>query len=60
MSYEMNISQSKIKAFLGIIGIDISDGEVNNILIKDKEKFSKEKYLMELEVRTVEKVVILF
>ena len=56
----MNISQSKIKAFLGIIGIDISDGEVNNILIKDKEKFSKEKYLMELEVRTVEKVVILF
>ena len=43
MSYEMNISQSKIKALLDIIGIDISDGEVNNILIKDKEKFHEEK-----------------
>ncbi len=43
MSYEMNISQSKIKTFLEIIGIDISDGEVNNILIKDKEKFHEEK-----------------
>ncbi len=43
MNYELNISQSKIKNTLNMIGIDISDGEINNILIKDKDIFHEEK-----------------
>ena len=43
LNYDLNVSQSLIHESLLDHGIDISIGEINNILIKDKDKFHEEK-----------------
>lgn len=43
LNYELNVSHSKIKKSLNNFGIDISAGEINNILIHNKELFHQEK-----------------
>jgi regulator of replication initiation timing len=41
--YGVNTSEPKIREFLGNVGIDISAGEVSNLLIKKQDDFHEEK-----------------